>query len=117
MLGRLGLVIHWLGLIAGVTGAIAGLSSLDLINYEMGQMSQEGLYQLSSSNFEEMSREDLDIYLANSEGGRPVPVFSNWIFILLLSIGPFIIAWATRFILTGNKSPLPWVANKETDND
>ena len=25
--------------------------------------------------------------------------------------------WATRFILSGHKSPLPWVANKETNND
>ena len=113
MLSRLGLVIHWLGFIAGVAGAVAGLSSLDLINYEMGQISQEGIYQLRNSNFEEMSREDLDIYLANSEGGRPVPVFSNWFFILLLGVGPIIIAWAVRFILTSHKSPLPWVANKE----
>ena len=28
-----------------------------------------------------------------------------------------LIGWAIRFILTGHKSPLPWVANKETDND
>ena len=30
--------------------------------------------------------------------------------ILLLTTSPF---WAIRFILTGHKSPLPWVANKE----
>jgi len=27
------------------------------------------------------------------------------------------LGWIFNFILTGHKSPLPWVANKETSND
>jgi hypothetical protein len=33
--------------------------------------------------------------------------------IIVLILSPF---WAIRFILTSHKSPLPWVANKETNN-
>ena len=81
MLSRLGLVIHWIGFVVGITAA--------------------------------MSREDLQIAITNAEGGSDIPNLKNWLFILLLGVGPITLAWAIRFILTGNKSPLPWVANKE----
>jgi len=34
--------------------------------------------------------------------------------VIILAIG---ITWATRYILTGHKSPLPWVANKEANSE
>ena len=113
MLGRLGLVIHWIGFLAGVTGLIVGLSSFDLTAKYRVDMSQEGAALLAESNFEEMSKSDLDAFIDNSEGGRTSPKYDNWLLILLLGFGPISSAWAIRFILTSHKSPLPWVANKE----
>lgn len=34
---------------------------------------------------------------------------------ILMLIAPPVLGWATRFILTGHKSPLPWVENKQTE--
>ena len=32
---------------------------------------------------------------------------------LLILVAPPLLGWIVRFILTGHKNPLPWVANKE----
>lgn len=118
MLGRLGLVIHWIGFLAGVAGLIAGLSSFDLTEKRYVELSKEGAALLAESNFEEMSLSDLNAAVDNNnEGGRTFPAYDNWLLILLLGVGPISSTWAIRFILTSHKSPLPWVANKETDND
>ena len=35
---------------------------------------------------------------------------------IVLAVGCMTTGWLINFILAGHKSPLPWVANKETDN-
>jgi hypothetical protein len=117
MLGRLGLVIHWIGFLAGVAGIIAGLSSFDLTEKRYVELSAEGAALYAERNLEEMTLSDLYAVRDNNEGGRTFPAYDNWLLILLLGVGPISLAWAIRFILTSHKSPLPWVANKETNND
>ena len=39
------------------------------------------------------------------------------VFLFFGCLACFAAGWVTNFILTGHKSPLPWVANKETSND
>lgn len=34
---------------------------------------------------------------------------------ILMLMAPPVLGWAIRFILTGHKSPRPWVENKQTD--
>ena len=34
---------------------------------------------------------------------------------ILMLIAPPVLGWAARFILTGHKSPLPWVENTQTE--
>ena len=85
MLSRLGLVIHWLGFLAGVATAVALLinpvedsiyDNPPYVTYEINWLQTAGL-------------------------------------ILALLVVATCIGWAINFILTGHKSPLPWVANKE----
>jgi hypothetical protein len=35
----------------------------------------------------------------------------------ILTVASLLTSWLINFILSGHKSPLPWVANKETNND
>ena len=87
MLSRLGLVIHWIGFVVGITAAIAGLASLELIERNhMGVMSPEGAAQWRVSNIDALSREDLQIAITNAEGGSDIPNLKNWLFILLLGV-------------------------------
>lgn len=122
MLSRIGLVIHWIGATAGLALLVMGLATLDFTieSYELGGdcaqyegavMSQEDI----GVGFKNMSDRGLCITILQGGGGYEMvskPNFSNYLLILLLTLTPFVAGWATRFILSGNKSPLPWVANK-----
>lgn len=51
---------------------------------------------------------------------KTVKVFdgAGFAFLLsVLSISSLLISWLINFIFAGHKSPLPWVANKESSND
>jgi hypothetical protein len=66
--------------------------------------------------YENMSDKGLCISILRNGGGYEMvsrPNFSNYQLLLLLTLTPLVAGWATRFILAGHKSPLPWVANKE----
>ena len=138
MLNRLGLVIHWIGLVFAITVVSLGLTNLDLVSREMAVMgmSAEGAALARDANFsEEMSDEDLEIFIANTTtedgeikiyianaftGDSDIPVWRNWLYVwpisLLWAVGAISITWAIRWTLSGHKSPLPWVANKEANN-
>jgi hypothetical protein len=77
MLNRLGLVIHWLGLIFSAA-LLFGATTVAL----------EG-------------------------NGLSMPVLDATLYIC----GPIVGGWLFRFITTSHKSPLPWVANKEANNE
>jgi hypothetical protein len=45
-------------------------------------------------------------------------IATDVIFIALgTALAFLLVGWGINFILSGHKSPLPWVANKETNND
>lgn len=39
----------------------------------------------------------------------------EWLIIAGVIVGPLSVGWVTNFIFSSHKSPLPWVANKETE--
>ena len=94
MLSRLGLVIHWLGFLAGVATAC-----YLFINPVMDR-----------------------IYVPAEAPAIPYVTYeNNWLqtvglFLALLVLATCI-GWAFNFILAGHKSPLPWVANKEANSE
>lgn len=77
MLGRLGLVIHWLAFL---------LAELYLWLV---------LYHAT---------------LGSGVDGQDLITF------IVVSGGCMTIGWLVNFILSGHRSPLPWVANKESNN-
>jgi hypothetical protein len=96
MLGRLSLVIHWIGFVSLISFyGFIGFSFLTR---------PESVSQLL-----QMLKEDY-LYLAQlpPPSGRIDDALWFWLANLY---------WPARWIITGNKSPLPWVANKETNND
>ena len=123
MLSRIGLVIHWIGATAGLALLVMGLATLDFTiesrelggdcaQYEGAVMSQKDI----GADLKNMSRRGLCIIILRGGGAYEMvskPNFSNYLLILLLTLTPFVAGWATRFILAGHRSPLPWVANKE----
>ena len=123
MLSRLGLVIHWLGVTAGLALLVMGLATLDftIVSSELrGNCAQYKGEVLDKEDigvgYENMSDRGLCIKILQYGGGYEdvsKPNFSNYQLLLLLTLTPFVAGWATRFILAGHKSPLPWVANKE----
>jgi hypothetical protein len=92
MLSRLGLVIHWLFILVALF-----LIAMALQYY----LWLETLW-MPRQPFGEL------IFQYNLRDG----IFYSPIGLIFAPIG-----WAFNFILTGHKSPLPWVANKETSND
>ena len=144
MLSRLGLVIHWLGFLAFLPAAIYLLITeqteklidnpeLYYPNYletqainewlqqveDYGQNSDEALFAvagLSVPVLQALTEKNLANF--NTELPKSVWVM-DWVaftFLLsVLSISSTLISWLINFILTGHKSPLPWVANKETE--
>ena len=126
MLSRIGLVIHWIGATAGLALLVMGLATRDFTiesrelggrcaQYEGAVMSTEDI----GADLKNMSYRGLCIIRLQNGGGYEMvskPNFSNYLLILFLTLTPFVAGWATRFILSGHKSPLPWVANKEANN-
>jgi hypothetical protein len=96
MLGRLALVIHWAGFVSLV-------SFYGWIAFSFLTRSESALDLL------QMLKEDY-LYLAQlpPPSGRVDDAIWFWLANLY---------WPVRWITTGNRSPLPWVANKETNND
>lgn len=145
MLSRLGLVIHWMGFLAFLPAAIYLLITeqaeklidnpelyypdyleTQAINewlqqvVDYGQNSDEALFAaagLSAPVLQALTEKNLDNF--NNELPRSVLV-TDWVeftFLLsVLSIPSWLFSWLVNFILTGHKSPLPWVANKEANN-
>lgn len=88
MLGRLGLVIHWMGFVVGLVLIAAVI--------------QYGLWIEDITTSRGIFGEIIWQYnLFNTVINSPL------VFLIPL------IGWPLRFILTNHKSPLPWVANKE----
>lgn len=90
MLSRLGLVIHWLGFAAGLAMTTA------VVQYWLwieDYTSTRGLF----------GKIIWDYDLFNTQVNSPA--------VLLICF----IGWPVNFIIAGHKSPLPWVANKETE--
>ena len=40
----------------------------------------------------------------------------NWEIVISYTCGPILSGWLFRFVTAGHKNPLPWVANKESNN-
>ena len=88
MLGRLGLVIHWMGFVVGLVLIAAVI--------------QYGLWIEDITTSRGIFGEIIWQYnLFNTVINSPL------VFLIPL------IGWPLRFILTSHKSPLPWLANKE----
>ena len=90
MLGRLGLVIHWIGFLAGIATA----------------------FYLFDDPVTDR------IYVPAAAPAIPYVIYeANWLKTVGLFLALLIVATcigrAFNFILSGHKSPLPWVANKE----
>lgn len=95
MLSRLGLVIHLLGFAASCSMLIWGIKENG--THFSGCVDVEGTitYIMSGCYY-------IDIEVIQLSVGSAA-------FFLLTG-------WGIRFILSGHKSPLPWVANKESSN-
>ena len=99
MLNRLGLVIHWLGFLAGVATAV----------YLFINPVEDRIYDTAA----------MVSSITDGSSAPYVTYESNWLqtagLFLALLIVATCIGWAFNFILAGHKSPLPWVANKEAE--
>jgi hypothetical protein len=131
MLNRFALVIHWLGLLVGLSLLVVGLLTFDLTTttlvrdntcdmYLDSAMSDEDKAAFELQDFSGVSDEGLCLRLLELEDGeiyRDVkkPSFLNWLLILALTIIPLILGWAIRFILSGENVVLPWLKPKETE--
>lgn len=130
MLGRLGLVIHWIGFLAGIaTAALIFMNPLETSTYiprYVPSSEQDARYisdvltgdpDASSAAMRLMSDEALEAVINGSFRGPRVINVVNWFgtagMMLALFIGASFIGWILNFILSGHKSPLPWIANKE----
>jgi len=40
---------------------------------------------------------------------------AKWEIVISYTCGPILSGWLIRFVTAGHKNPLPWVANKETE--
>jgi len=83
MISRLGIVIHWLGFLVGLTLSAAALQ-----------------YFLWMDNHTETRGFLGEIIFDYSL--RDTPIYSPWVLLICLS------GWPIRFILSGHKNPLPW---------
>jgi hypothetical protein len=92
MLNRLGLVIHWIGFVVGLILIAAVI--------------QYGLWRESITQSRGLFGDIIWKY----------NLYSSFIYSPVVFLIPFL-GWPLRFILTNHKNPLPWVANKETNND
>ena len=142
MLNRLGLVIHWMSLLAAIPVILHFL-----VNPEINYIPNPNAYELREGDaylfnelimdrvmnrgqqesviLDQMS-EPARFAVANETaytaiGSKPfIRDGINWLYtlILMLLFSLLILGagWLTNFILSGHKSPLPWVANKETNN-
>jgi hypothetical protein len=93
MLGRLGLVIHFLGWAASIVTLVWGV--MNYKTYYTACLDDRGNASYVDCGY----RIETDV-----------------IFMSLIIAAAFIVTgWAIHFILAGHKNPLPWVANKETE--
>ena len=139
MLGRLGLVIHWMSFLA-----VIPIILYFLINPEIKMITNPNSYELRGKDadlFHELlidiamnrGRQESVILNRMSEparyavanetaytaiGSKPsIRDGIDWpdtlTLMLAMSLLTLSLGWLVTFILTGHKSPLPWVANKE----
>ena len=143
MLSRLGLVIHWLGFLAFLPAVIYLLITTPRETYkfidnpafyyptdletqainewlflvpvdEEPDLANAALAKLSKPVLQALANKNLANFNTGMEKQVKVIDWAGFTFLLsILSISSLLISWLINFILSGHKSPLPWVANKE----
>ena len=139
MLGRLGLVIHWVSFLATIPIILHFL-----INPEINYIPNPNAYELRGGDaylFNELMMDRImnrgqqeSVILAQMSeparfavaneiaytaiGTKPfIRDGINWLYTLILMLLSSLLllgaGWLINFILAGHRSPLPWVANKE----
>ena len=92
MLSRLALVVHWMGLASSMAMLIWGV--VNYKTYYTACLDKDGNAVYADCGY----RIETDVIFPSLASA----------FVLV------IVGWGINFILSGHKSPLPWVANKET---